>query len=173
MRDGLIFIVWVVALSCCLGIAIDLVTANVAVEYFTVHHPHVVESDSPWVMALVWGIGASWWCGLILAPLLWWANLRRVQPLSRNRVLAMVVKAMALIWIVMMAILFAVYLIGGLVPEANRKPGFESGRRLMAVALSHASEYALAVLVAIVLWLRISRLGEIESSECKVTRNGL
>lgn len=57
--EFLIFLVQVVAATCCLGLAIDLVTANVAVEYFTVHHPKVVDSESPWVMALVWGVGAS------------------------------------------------------------------------------------------------------------------
>lgn len=33
-----------IGLACCLGIAMDLVTANVAVEYFTVHHPKLVDS---------------------------------------------------------------------------------------------------------------------------------
>lgn len=60
MKHGIVFLLQVVLLSCLLGIALDMVTANVAVEYFTGHHPHVVDSDSPWVLALVWGPGASW-----------------------------------------------------------------------------------------------------------------
>ena len=89
-----VFILQVVLATCLLGIAIDVVTANVAVEYFTVYHPHVVDSNSPWVMALVWGVGASWWFGAIASVLLWWINIRRPQPLSRMRVFWMAVKGM-------------------------------------------------------------------------------
>lgn len=152
------FVLQVVALSCVLGIAIDLVTANVAVEYFTVHHPHVVDSKSPWVMALVWGVGASWWAGLALAPFLWWANVRRAVPLSGRRLLVMVAKGMLAVWLVMMTIVLTVYLLGGLVPGEKRGASFESDRRLMAVAVAHLTEYALAVVVAIVLGFRIVRV---------------
>jgi hypothetical protein len=154
----LIFVGQVVGLSCALGLAIDLITANVAVEYFTVHHPKVIDSNSPWVMALYWGIAASWWCGLLIAPLLWWVNVKRPVPLGRNRVLGMVAKSMIVIWAVMMSILIGVYLLGGLVPMERRSFSFESDRRLMAVAVAHMTEYALAALVAIVLAIRIRRV---------------
>lgn len=157
-----VFIVQVVLLSCALGIAVDLVTANVAVEYFTVYHPHVVDSDSPWVMALVWGIGASWWAGLALAPFLWWANVRRREPLPRWRLVAMVAKGMAAIWLVMMSIVLAVYMIGGLVPRDKRGETFEHDRRLVSVAMAHSTEYVLAVVVVVVLVFRIRRLPALE-----------
>lgn len=48
------------------GICHDLVTAHLCVEYFTVAHPFIFPSDSPLVMALIWGILATWWVGLIL-----------------------------------------------------------------------------------------------------------
>lgn len=154
-REGLVFTGQVVLLSCALGIAVDLVTANIAVEYFTVHHPHVIDNDSPWVMALYWGVAASWWCGLGLAPFLWLANVRRPDPLARARVVRMVAKATGLIWLVMMAIVLGVYLLAGLVPLDKRGPTFESERQLMSVAISHATEYALAAAVAVVLVFRI------------------
>lgn len=157
LTEAVVFVLQVVLLSTLLGVAIDLVTANVAVEYFTVHHPHVVDSESPWVMALVWGVGASWWAGLALAPFLWWANVRRAQLLPRPLVVRMVAKAMALIWIVMMAIALGVYLVSGLVTEDQRGPGFGSDRRLMAVAVAHSTEYVLAVLATAALVLRIRR----------------
>jgi hypothetical protein len=153
-----VFVLQVVALSSVLGVAIDLVTAHVAVEYFTVHHPHVVDSKSPWVMALVWGVGASWWAGLALAPFLWWANVRRPVPLARRRLVAMVAKAMAAIWGVMMAIVLGVYLLAGLVPHSKRTAHFESDRRLVAVAMAHATEYALAAGVTVFLALRTRRI---------------
>jgi hypothetical protein len=30
-----------------LGVCLDLVTANVAVEYFTVHHPKILPTENP------------------------------------------------------------------------------------------------------------------------------
>jgi hypothetical protein len=158
--EALMFLLQVVLLSCALGIAIDLVTANVAVEYFTVHHPRVVESESPWVMALVWGVGASWWFGLIAAVPIWWANSRRREPLPRGRVVRMVAKAMALVWLLMMGVLVGVYALGGLVAVEERRPTFESDRRLMSVAMAHMGEYALGAALTIVLVVRVSRLRE-------------
>jgi hypothetical protein len=52
------------------GILHDLVTAHVCVEYFTIAHPRVIESESPIILALVWGAIATWWVGLILGVLL-------------------------------------------------------------------------------------------------------
>jgi hypothetical protein len=159
-RETFIFLFQVVLLSCLLGIAIDVMTANVAVEYFTVHHRHVVDSESPWVMALVWGIGASWWFGLAAGVLLWWMNIRRQQPLSRKRILRMIVPCLVVIWLVMMGIVAGVYGIAGRIPETQRRVTFESDRRLMAVALSHSTEYVLGGIVTIVLMIQIARVRE-------------
>jgi hypothetical protein len=155
-----VFLLSVISMSCLLGIAIDVVTANVAVEYFTVHHPHVLDSHSPWVMAIAWGIGASWWFGLIGGALLWWINLRRMQPLSDKRILRMIVPYLALIWLVMMGIVAGVYEIAGWIPETQRRISFESDRRLMAVALSHSTEYVLGGIAIILLMVQITRAQE-------------
>ena len=72
--------------------------------------------------------------------------------------MVMVAKAMGLIWLIMMIVLVGVYLVGSLVPLEQRRPTFESDRRLMAVAMAHMLEYALAVLMTVVLWVRISRV---------------
>ncbi|HET9129653.1 MAG TPA: hypothetical protein VFO86_01830 [Terriglobia bacterium] len=159
-RQTLVFLLQVVFLSCLLGIAVDVVTANVAVEYFTVHHPHVMDSHSPWLMAVVWGIGASWWFGLIAGVLLRWMNMRRPHPLSDKRILRMIVPSLVAIWLGMMAIVVGVYGIAGWIPENQRKLTFESDRRLMAVALSHSTEYVLGGIVTIVLMIQITRAKE-------------
>lgn len=156
-KECLEFLAKLVGLACLLGLAIDLVTANVAVEYFTVHHPRVIASQSPWAMAFLWGISASWWAGLIAGVLLWWVNARRSEPLSAKRLLQMAQPAFAAIWVVMMGILASVYGIGGLVPLAQRGPTFEHGRRLMAVAMAHSAEYVLAGIAAVILAVRIAR----------------
>lgn len=48
------------------GILHDQVTARVCIEYFTVGHSPVFDTDSPTLLALGWGIVATWWVGLIL-----------------------------------------------------------------------------------------------------------
>jgi hypothetical protein len=52
------------------GICQDQVTARICVEYFTIGHPRVVDSESPTVLAFVWGFLATWWVGLPLGVLL-------------------------------------------------------------------------------------------------------
>ncbi|HLN27843.1 MAG TPA: hypothetical protein VK395_08870 [Gemmataceae bacterium] len=48
------------------GILHDQVTARVCVEYFTIGHPPVFNTESPTLLALGWGILATWWVGLLL-----------------------------------------------------------------------------------------------------------
>src|SRR5580693_7595335 len=48
------------------GILHDQVTARVCVEYFTIGHPPVFSTDSPTLLALGWGVLATWWVGLLL-----------------------------------------------------------------------------------------------------------
>ncbi len=52
------------------GILHDLVTAHVCVEYFTVAHTRIVDTENPVVLALVWGVVTTWWMGLGLGVLL-------------------------------------------------------------------------------------------------------
>ncbi len=48
------------------GIIHDQVTARVCVEYFTVAHPPVFDTDSPTLLGLGWGVIATWWAGFII-----------------------------------------------------------------------------------------------------------
>lgn len=52
------------------GVVHDQVTARVCVEYFTIGHPPIFPTDSPTLLALGWGIIATWWVGLPLGLLL-------------------------------------------------------------------------------------------------------
>jgi hypothetical protein len=47
----------------CYGILHDQVTARICLEYFTVFHPPVFPTQSPTLLALGWGIIATWWMG--------------------------------------------------------------------------------------------------------------
>ncbi len=48
------------------GVVHDQVTVRVSPEYFTVGHARIIGSDSHTLIALAWGVVASWWMGLIL-----------------------------------------------------------------------------------------------------------
>ncbi|WP_435005682.1 hypothetical protein P12x_003495 [Tundrisphaera lichenicola] len=46
------------------GIALDNITARICVEYFTIGHKPIFGTDNPTLLALGWGVLASWWVGL-------------------------------------------------------------------------------------------------------------
>jgi hypothetical protein len=48
------------------GIIHDQITARVCIEYFTVFHPPVFVTESPTLLALGWGVIATWWMGVLL-----------------------------------------------------------------------------------------------------------
>src|SRR5215510_14402353 len=60
------------------GIVHDQVTARVCVEYFTIGHPPLIPSTSPTLLALAWGVVATWWVGLPLGFML--ASAARLGP---------------------------------------------------------------------------------------------
>ena len=53
----------------CYGILHDQVTAHLCVEYFSIAHPPVFGTASPFILALGWGVIATWWIGLPLGVL--------------------------------------------------------------------------------------------------------
>ena len=52
------------------GVIHDQFTARICLEYFTVFHPPIFNTQSPTLLALGWGIIATWWVGAILGFLL-------------------------------------------------------------------------------------------------------
>jgi len=54
----------------CYGIVHDQVTARVCLEYFTIGHPPLFSTTSPTLLALGWGVVATWCFGLPLGLLL-------------------------------------------------------------------------------------------------------
>jgi hypothetical protein len=52
------------------GILHDQVTAHLCVEYFTIGHPLVFPTKSPFLLAIGWGVLATWWLALPLGLLL-------------------------------------------------------------------------------------------------------
>jgi hypothetical protein len=64
--DALCIVGLSILAACIYGIAHDQVTARICVEYFTVGHPRLIDTDSPTLLGLFWGVFATWWVGLLL-----------------------------------------------------------------------------------------------------------
>jgi hypothetical protein len=156
-RQPIQIVVECILFACLLGIALDLITANVAVEYFTVHHPHVVDSKSPWVMALVWGSGASWWFGAIAGVVLAALILRRSQPILTSMIRGWMFWTCVILWLVMIGILAVSYVGIGFLPIEPKDAKFESNRRMMSVAFAHMTEYVLGVIALIIVGRKVVR----------------
>jgi hypothetical protein len=65
------------------GIIHDQITARICVEYFTVGHPPIFNTESPIWLGFGWGIVATWWVGLMLGiPLACAARLGSSRAMS-------------------------------------------------------------------------------------------
>ncbi len=62
------------------GVIHDQFTARICLEYFTVFHPPIFNTQSPTLLALGWGIIATWWVGAILGFLLAIASRAGSRP---------------------------------------------------------------------------------------------
>lgn len=157
IRQFLVIVLGTSGLSCLLGISLDLVTANVSVEYFSVHHPRLLSTENPWALAVFWGIAASWWfgmiCGLIIAAI----NHQRQNPLGPALILRWAFNACVVLWVVMVAILVAVLAVASTIPFEKRPSTFDSDRRLVAVAMAHQYEYAMGIMACMVIAIKTWR----------------
>lgn len=70
------------------GIVHDQITARICVEYFTIGHPPVFNTESPTILAFGWGVIATWWVGLMLGiPLGFAARLGSSRPLAAKELI--------------------------------------------------------------------------------------
>jgi len=68
--QALAIIAMCVAMAVAYGIVHDQITVRICLEYFTVGHPPVFPTSDPTLLALGWGVIATWWVGLLLGILL-------------------------------------------------------------------------------------------------------
>ena len=64
--------IWLTAIIATIayGIAHDLVTTRVSLEYFTIAHAGIFQTQSPTLLAFGWGIVATWWAGVLLGGMI-------------------------------------------------------------------------------------------------------
>jgi hypothetical protein len=71
LREGAGIVLLAVGAACFYGVLHDLVTTHICLEYFTIAHPPIFGgTHDPLLLALGWGVIATWWVGLPLGVLL-------------------------------------------------------------------------------------------------------
>ena len=134
------------------GIAHDMFTAHLCVEYFSVFHPPVFNTDSPTLLALGWGVIATWWAGGIIGAPLALVSRSGSRPKLTVRDL---MRPIAILLAVMGACALLSGVIGylwGPIPEdvAQTLPVYEH-RRFVADMWAHSASYLIGFLGGIVL----------------------
>jgi hypothetical protein len=136
------------------GIAHDLVTAHVSVEYFTVYHPRVIESESPVAMALLWGVIATWWMGAFFGIFLSLAATLGERPLlPLRRVCRALCVGLGIVYFLCMLTLVCSYV-------AVLTVGLDTPNRsaeLIAVGATHGLSYFASAILGIVLCIWVWR----------------
>lgn len=85
MKQRLKIVLICVGMAILYGIIHDLVTTQICLEYFTVFHPDLFHTSNPVLLALGWGVAATWWVGLLLGLLVMAAATAGELPKLRWR----------------------------------------------------------------------------------------
>lgn len=141
------------------GIAHDLITTRVCLEYFTVFHPPILGGTrSPTLLAIGWGVLATWWVGVFLGlPL---AAFARVGPRPQLGA-ADLVRPIAALMLVVATLALAMGLVGygaaragWVVPSARwaRRIPEAAHARFLADLWAHTASYGFGALGGVGLW---------------------
>lgn len=167
LKGFVAFVGFCIAAAVVYGIAHDLVTAHVEKSYFLPpHHPDVIGDQGSIALALLWGVIATWWAGLILGCIIALANiLGKAHPLPWRRIRKYVTIGLGCVYTVAMLLLIGILIFGNMIPMAQRSATFEVDRRLIAVATAHGWSYLGCAGLAIILamWIFVSRYQVLDS----------
>lgn len=141
----------------------DQITARICVEYFTIGHPPIFDTDSPTLLGLGWGVIATWWVGLVLGLPLAFAALRGSRPKRTARSLIGPV-AILLAWMGTLAAVagvigFIAANLGWVVllePLASRVP-VERHTLFIADLWAHSASYLVGFVGGLILARRVWR----------------
>ena len=145
------------------GVAHDMVTARVCVEYFTIGHAPIFGTDDPTILALGWGFLATWWVGAILGVALAVAAREGSRP---RRSLASLVRPVVLLMLVTGACALVAGVIGWLFagqgwvvllpPLANEVPRAKHAA-FLADLWAHSTSYLVGFVGGLVVCVRVWR----------------
>ena len=146
------------------GIIHDQVTARVCLEYFTVYHPDVFHTQSPTLLALGWGVLATWWVSLFLGLLLAIAAQAGSRPrLSARGLIPKLAKLLAIMAVCALAAGITGYFLQGFgmeyyatgIPKQIRH-GFYAD--FWAHSMSYLSGFIGGIALSILVWRRRGQL---------------
>ncbi len=152
------------------GIGQDLITTRVCLEYFTVGHPPIFGgTQNPTLLAVGWGVFATWWVGLGLGspaallaragskPKLTWRNLR--APIVILTVIMAIASTIAG---------FFGYFMAGLIDGFRPEKAVFYTPRFQADAAAHGTAYLVGFVGGILIWGWIWwRRGSLERAELR------
>ncbi|MEO0804194.1 MAG: hypothetical protein AAFY57_18265 [Cyanobacteria bacterium J06642_2] len=152
------------------GILHDQVTARLCIEYFTIAHPPVFQSDSPTLVGLGWGIIGTWWAGLgagtivACAARLGTYPKHDVESLYRPVFILAAVMASCALIAGIAGYVFAERGAFELVPLLAAEIPLHKHSRFIANSWAHASSYFFgmtgSITIAIRVWMSRIRLGK-------------
>jgi hypothetical protein len=64
-REAVKIVLFATMAAIAYGLVMDQITIRICPEYFTVAHPHIFNTGSLTLLALAWGVIATWWAGAI------------------------------------------------------------------------------------------------------------
>jgi hypothetical protein len=146
------------------GIIHDQITARVCLEYFTVFHPDVFHTQSPTLLALGWGVLATWWVSLFLGLLLAIAAQAGSRAkVSAGELLPKLVKLLATMAICALAAGIAGYFLQGFgmeyyatnIPKQIRHAFYAD---LWAHNMSYLSGFVGGITLSILVWRSRGRI---------------
>ena len=148
------------------GIAHDLVTANICVEYFTIGHPKIIERQNPFVMAFLWGVLATWWVGVMLGIFIIVHNIiGKYPPLSFDIIKRWVFRLLFIMLFISPIAGFVGYILAKtevvhLIPALADKIPAEKQVAFLAVGWAHLASYITGftggIIICVKVWLRRS-----------------
>lgn len=143
------------------GILHDMVTAHLSVEYFTIGHPKIIESESPVILALTWGVVATWWLALPMGALIALVNHIGKKPsLTFSEVFSLIIR--------LVFIMFSMALLGGLIgyfltesgviylaSHLSEKIEISKHSKFLAAGWAHVFSYISSIIGTVVLCIII------------------
>ena len=149
------------------GVLHDQVTARIYIQYFTVFHPYVFPTQSPTLLALGWGIIATWWVGAILRVLLAISARFGSRPTLTFRQISPAVIRLLFIMAACALLAGAIGYFAGAVPEQFRGIVSRSNeKRFLADWWAHNASYASGIVGGLILCLTVYR------KRAKLNRSG-
>lgn len=134
------------------GIVHDQVTARIYLPYFTVFHSPVFNTESPTLIAIGWGIIATWWVGAFLGVLLALsARLGHRAKLTFRELLPLVMRLLCVMAACAVLAGTLGYFVGRLPDEFRGKISPGNERRFLADWWAHNASYASGIVGGIVL----------------------